>query len=164
MGALFSWEDPSKIVCPQIENLFCFKLDAMSVPEALATTIRILLMFSIVLAHLRALRVSGNSLASPAAPPASPGIILWGGDPHFDRHYFMGGDTKDECRQNIWSGRHYFKTYSGGYPPMGTEWPSGGNTKHFDAQFPSDFSVTPWGHSSAWRCMFLKDFQHFTGF
>ena len=33
------------------QNLFCFKLDAKSVPEALATTIRILLMFSIVLAH-----------------------------------------------------------------------------------------------------------------
>ena len=34
-----------------VQNLFCFKLDAMSVPEALATTIRILLMFSIALAH-----------------------------------------------------------------------------------------------------------------
>ena len=33
------------------QNLFCFELDAMSVPEALATTILILLMFSIVLAH-----------------------------------------------------------------------------------------------------------------
>ena len=31
----------------------CFKLGAMSVPEALETTIRILLMFSIVLAHRR---------------------------------------------------------------------------------------------------------------
>ena len=30
------------------QNLFCFKLDAVSVPEALATTIRILLMLSIV--------------------------------------------------------------------------------------------------------------------
>ena len=36
-----------------VQNLFCFKLDAMSVPEALATTIRILLMFSIVLAQSR---------------------------------------------------------------------------------------------------------------
>ena len=36
-----------------IKNVFCFKLDAKSVPEALATTIRILLMFSIVLAHRR---------------------------------------------------------------------------------------------------------------
>ena len=35
----------------KVKNVFCFKLDAMSVPEALATTIRILLMFSIVLAH-----------------------------------------------------------------------------------------------------------------
>ena len=33
------------------QNLFCFKLDAMSVPEALVTTIRILRLFSIVLAH-----------------------------------------------------------------------------------------------------------------
>ena len=91
-GGIIFLRGPLKIVCPQIENLFCFKLDAMSVPEALATTIRILLMFSIVLAHLRALRVSGNSLASPAAPPASPGIILWGRDPRFEGHYFMGGE------------------------------------------------------------------------
>ena len=34
-----------------VKKVFCFKLDAMSIPEALATTIRILLMFSIVLAH-----------------------------------------------------------------------------------------------------------------
>ena len=34
-----------------IQNGFCLKLDAKSVPEALATSIRILLMFSIVLAH-----------------------------------------------------------------------------------------------------------------
>ena len=33
------------------QNSFCFKLDAKSVPEALATTILILLKFSIVLAH-----------------------------------------------------------------------------------------------------------------
>ena len=31
---------------PKVKNVFCFKLDAKSVPEALATTIRILLMFS----------------------------------------------------------------------------------------------------------------------
>ena len=35
----------------KVKKAFCFKLDAMSVPEALATTIRILLMFSIVPAH-----------------------------------------------------------------------------------------------------------------
>ena len=35
----------------KVKSLFCFKLDAMSVPEAPATTIRILLMFSIVLAN-----------------------------------------------------------------------------------------------------------------
>ena len=33
-----------------VQNLFCFRLDAMTVPEALATAILILLMFSIVLA------------------------------------------------------------------------------------------------------------------
>ena len=37
----------------KVKKVFCFKLDAMSVPEALETTIRILLMFSIVLAHRR---------------------------------------------------------------------------------------------------------------
>ena len=36
-----------------VKNVFCLKLDAKSVPEALATSIRILLMFSIVLAHSR---------------------------------------------------------------------------------------------------------------
>ena len=35
----------------KVKKVFCFKLDAMSVPEALATTIRILLMFAIVLVH-----------------------------------------------------------------------------------------------------------------
>ena len=38
-----------------VQNLFGFKLDVKSVPEALATSIRILLMFSIVLEHSRAL-------------------------------------------------------------------------------------------------------------
>ena len=37
----------------KVKNVFCFKLDAKSVPEALATTIRILLMFSIALVHQR---------------------------------------------------------------------------------------------------------------
>ena len=37
----------------KVKNVFCFKLDAKSTPEALETTIRILLMFSIVLAHSR---------------------------------------------------------------------------------------------------------------
>ena len=36
-----------------IKNVFCLKLDAKSVPEALATSIRILLVFSIVLAYTR---------------------------------------------------------------------------------------------------------------
>ena len=38
---------------PKVKNVFCFKLDAMSAPESLETTIRILLMFSIALAHRR---------------------------------------------------------------------------------------------------------------
>ena len=53
------------------QNLFCFKLDAMSVPEALATTIRILLMFSIVLVH----RWNPEASAHPApsgTPPPTP--------------------------------------------------------------------------------------------
>ena len=36
-----------------INNVFCLKLDAKSVPDALATSIRIVLMSSIVLAHSR---------------------------------------------------------------------------------------------------------------
>ena len=44
--------DPPLAGCNcKVKKLFCFELDAMSVPEALATTIRILLMFSIVLVH-----------------------------------------------------------------------------------------------------------------
>ena len=35
----------------KVKKAFCFKLDAMSVPEALATTILILLMFSIALVY-----------------------------------------------------------------------------------------------------------------
>ena len=68
-----------KIVCPQIEDLFCFKLDAMSVPEALATTIRILLMFSIVLAHqweprsMGPLAPQGRPIGTPGHPPAPMG-------------------------------------------------------------------------------------------
>ena len=56
-------------------NLFCFKLDAKSVPEALATTILILLMFSIVLAHrpgtvARACQLARECLlTTPGHPP-----------------------------------------------------------------------------------------------
>ena len=35
----------------KVKNVFCFKLDAKPIPEALATTILILLKFSIVLVH-----------------------------------------------------------------------------------------------------------------
>ena len=49
-------------------KLLCFKLDAVSVPEALATTIRILLMFSIVSAH----RASGDPRAAPGKVDISP--------------------------------------------------------------------------------------------
>ena len=60
------------------QDLFCFKLDAKSVPEALATTILILLMFSIVLAHQREPRSmapphpSGTPHRHPWAPPRHP--------------------------------------------------------------------------------------------
>ena len=36
---------------PKVQNVFRFKLDAKSVPEALAASVRILLRFSIDLAH-----------------------------------------------------------------------------------------------------------------
>ena len=46
-----STHTPGRIL--KVKNVFRFTLDAKSAPEALATTIRILLMFSIVLAHRR---------------------------------------------------------------------------------------------------------------
>ena len=52
---------------PRIQNLFCFKLDAKSIPEALATTFRILEMRSIALAH----RYPGRSWA-PQDRPRTP--------------------------------------------------------------------------------------------
>ena len=64
------------------KNLFCFKLDAMSVPETLATTIRILLMFSIVLAHQWGRRSwvrptpSGDASWAPLGPPGHPPALL----------------------------------------------------------------------------------------
>ena len=59
---------------PRIQNLFCFKLDAKSVPEALATTFLILEMFSIALAH----RYPGHRWA-PQDRPRTP-------FPHFPAH------------------------------------------------------------------------------
>ena len=64
---------------PKVKNVFCFKLDAKSVPEALATTIRILLMFSIVLAHrwnpgVWARPTPRGRLIGPPGPPlGTPG-------------------------------------------------------------------------------------------
>ena len=49
---------------PKVKNVFRFKLDAKSVPEALATTILILQKFSIDLAH----RYPGHRLAPPNHP------------------------------------------------------------------------------------------------
>ena len=49
----------------KVKNVFCFKLDAKSVPEALATTILILQKFSIDLAH----RYPGRRWAPPNRPP-----------------------------------------------------------------------------------------------
>ena len=68
----------------KVKNVFCFKLDAKSVPEALATTIRILLMFSIVLAHRGNPGVwlrpapSRTPHRHPWVPPGHPPM---GGDP-----------------------------------------------------------------------------------
>ena len=60
------------------QNLFCFKLDAKSVPEALASTILILLQFSIDLAHRQNFGVSARSIRSgtphphPIGTPSTP--------------------------------------------------------------------------------------------
>ena len=55
------------------QNLFCFKLDAASVPEALATTIRILLMFSIRAPAMGPPAPSGTPHGSPWHPSAPLG-------------------------------------------------------------------------------------------
>ena len=57
----------------KVKKAFCFRLDAMGVPEALATTIRILLMFSIVLAH------QGGSQST--GPPHPLGDAPWAPQP-----------------------------------------------------------------------------------
>ena len=67
---------------PKVKNVFRFKLDAKSIPEALATTILILLMFSIVLAHPWGSRgigpphPSGTPHRPPWAPPEHPWLPL----------------------------------------------------------------------------------------
>ena len=56
---------------PKVQNVFRFKLDAKSIPEALATTFRILEKFSIDLAH----RYPGRRRAPqdrPRTPPTPP--------------------------------------------------------------------------------------------
>ena len=55
----------------KVQNLFRFKLDAKSIPEALATTFRILLKFSIVLAHRR------NPGVWPRRTPFNPPEVLY---------------------------------------------------------------------------------------
>ena len=71
---------------PKVKNVFRFKLDAKSIPEALATTILILQKFSIDLAHrqnlahrptprpqTRLIRTSSAPLGTPGYPPVSMG-------------------------------------------------------------------------------------------
>ena len=71
----------------KVKKVFCFKLGTMSVPEALETTIRILLMYFIVLAHRWNRGVwarpapSGTPhrhpwepLGTPRAPPRGPTV------------------------------------------------------------------------------------------
>ena len=57
---------------PKVKNVFRFKLDAKSVPEALETTILILLTFSIVLAHRQPRPPGGVPPRSPGRPPRVP--------------------------------------------------------------------------------------------
>ena len=97
----------------KVKNVFRFKLDAKSIPEALATTFRILLKFSIVLAHRQTPGASAHPAPSdtphpppirtPSAPHPSPGrscdlfLGIWGGGPKFNENgprLFMGGDLK----------------------------------------------------------------------
>ena len=66
--------DPPTGRTPKVKNVFRFKLDAKSIPEALATTFRILEKFSIDLAH----RYPGHRWA-PQDRPRTP-------FPHFPVH------------------------------------------------------------------------------
>ena len=87
-----SWVSVCRGVTPpmgrnfKVKKVFCFKLDAVSVPEALATTIRIRLMFSVVLEHRRNPGVwarptpRGRLMGTPGAPLGIPHrLFLWGG-------------------------------------------------------------------------------------
>ena len=75
---------------PKVKKVFCFKLDAMTVAEALATTLLIPLMFSIFLAHrweprgMSPPHPSGTPHRHLWAPPAPPdgGVPPPEGDPH----------------------------------------------------------------------------------
>ena len=78
---------------PKVKNVFCFKLDAKSVPEALATTILILLMLSIVLTH----RCNPGASAHPApSDTPHPHPIGTPSAPHRHPATFMGRDLKPE--------------------------------------------------------------------
>ena len=57
-----------------VKNIFCFKLDAKSVSEALVTTIQILLNFPIVLAYRQnpGVRTASNSRPSPSQKLSPP--------------------------------------------------------------------------------------------
>ena len=63
-------------------NVFCFNLDAKSIPEALATTILILLKFSIVLAHRQnpgasaPPRALGDASSAPLGTPGYPPVPM----------------------------------------------------------------------------------------
>ena len=67
------------------QNSFCFKLDVVTVSEALVKSIRILSARSIVLTHPRTLRASGHTRAlsddsvgfsGPLLPTGSPRVLL----------------------------------------------------------------------------------------
>ena len=77
-----------------IKNVFCLKLDAKSVPEALATTILILQKFSIDLAHRQ-----NNGASAHPAPSDTPHPHLIGTPRHPwlppGAHGIGGGDAPE---------------------------------------------------------------------
>ena len=96
---------------PKVKNVFRFKLDAKSVPDALAALILILLKFSIDLAHRQTPRSIGPTRAlrhASSAPHPYPIGLPSPPKPHTHTRDFLWGDLKLE---------NYPATFYGGGPP-----------------------------------------------